>query len=77
VSSSCQNPKLRQEWRTLSTEQQDDYINAVRCLQHIPSKLHPGMSLYDDFPFVHDVLGEYGMSRNVSGFHKPTTDNIL
>jgi tyrosinase len=57
---------MRHEWRNLSMEQQHDYINAAQCLQHIPSKLHTGMSLYDDFPFLHDVVGDYGMYRHFS-----------
>ncbi|KAH8812840.1 hypothetical protein F5884DRAFT_786519 [Xylogone sp. PMI_703] len=58
-SSSCRNPKRRHEWRTLSTKQQYEYLNALKCLQSVPSKLHPGMTLYDDFPFLHDVVGDY------------------
>jgi tyrosinase len=57
---------MRHEWRNLSREQQHDYINAAQCLQHTPSKLHTGMSLYDDFPFLHDVVGDYGMYRHFS-----------
>jgi hypothetical protein len=58
--SSCQSPRVRREWRSLSTAEQWEYIRAAQCLQHVPSKLHPGMSLYDDFPFLHDVVGDYG-----------------
>lgn len=61
--SRCQNPKVRKEWRTLSTRQKKEYISAVRCLQHVPSRLHAGLSLYDDFPFLHDVVGDYGTRR--------------
>jgi len=61
ASVSCQNPSLRQEWRSFSIEEQYDYINAAQCLRDIPSRLHNGMSLYDDFPFLHDVVGDYGM----------------
>jgi hypothetical protein len=63
--SRCQNPKVRKEWRTLSTRQKEDYIDAVRCLQHFPSRLHAGLSLYDDFPFLHDVVGDYGTRRQI------------
>jgi len=57
---SCQSPALRQEWRSFSTDEQYDYINAAQCLRSIPSRLHDGMSIYDDFPFLHDVVGDYG-----------------
>ncbi len=61
TSATCKNPTLRQEWRTLSVEQQYDYINAALCLRNTPSRLHLGMALYEDFPFLHDVIGDYGM----------------
>ncbi len=56
----CKDPKLRQEWRTMSMEQQHDYIKAALCLRYTPSRLHSEMSLYEDFPFLHDVIGDYG-----------------
>ncbi|KAE9372643.1 Di-copper centre-containing protein [Stipitochalara longipes BDJ] len=56
---SCHNPQIRREWRSLNTKEQFEFINAVQCLRSEPSKLHSGMSLYDDFPFLHDVVGDY------------------
>lgn len=50
--------KIRQEWRTLSTNQRKNYIAAVKCMQNKPSLLAPGVapgskSLFDDFVVIH------------------------
>ena len=56
----CHNPDTRHEWRSLSLDQKHEYLDAVQCLRHIPSALNPNMSLYDDFPFLHNTIGDYG-----------------
>lgn len=45
----CANPPYRQEWRTLSEEQKQDYLTAVLCLKETPSQLGMNQSLWDDF----------------------------
>ncbi|KAM0179003.1 hypothetical protein ACHAPF_003343 [Botrytis cinerea] len=45
----CKNPSLRQEWRTLSIPQRQDYISAVQCLQSRPSILGLNHTLHDEF----------------------------
>ncbi|EMC93898.1 hypothetical protein BAUCODRAFT_36350 [Baudoinia panamericana UAMH 10762] len=49
----------RHEWRTLSREEQQEYIRAVLCLRTIPSVLQPALnrSSYDDWPLVHSHVG--------------------
>ena len=55
----CGNPPNRQEWRNLSEEQKQNYLDAVLCLKETPSRLKMDQSLYDDFPWVHALVGEY------------------
>ena len=56
---SCTNPPLRREWRSLARVEKDKYIQAVKCLKTIPSRLGLNQTLYDDFPWVHSNFGEY------------------
>ncbi|KAK4224266.1 tyrosinase [Podospora fimiseda] len=56
----CINPSIRKEWRTLSTETQKSYLNAIICLAHTPSILgYTSFTLYDDFPWVHLQMAPY------------------
>jgi hypothetical protein len=58
-SSTCARPAVRREWRSLSTAEKRDYIQAVQCLTATPSRLGLNQSMYHDFPFVHYTTGEY------------------
>ncbi|PTB41893.1 hypothetical protein M441DRAFT_57967 [Trichoderma asperellum CBS 433.97] len=53
----CINPIVRQEWRTLSKQEQLAYINAVKCLKSQPaqlSKSYEGVrSRFDDYQVTH------------------------
>nr|POE87524.1 tyrosinase ustq [Quercus suber] len=51
----------RQEWRTLSSAQQQAYISAVLCLRDQPSVLAPASNRtsYDDFPWIHSHVGYF------------------
>jgi tyrosinase len=53
----CKKPLVRQEWRDLTTEQQDSYIDAVVCLRSKPPKTsYPGSkNRFDDFQGLHIV----------------------
>ncbi|KAK8070195.1 hypothetical protein PG994_006811 [Apiospora phragmitis] len=53
---SCTNPVKRAEWRTLSTEVQKQYVDAVLCLKTKPSGMGLNTTRYDDFPYVHTHL---------------------
>lgn len=55
----CGNPSTRREWRSLSTTEKHNYLEAVECLRETPSRLGLNQSLYDDFPWVHSRIGEY------------------
>ena len=59
----CKYPRVRREWRTFSTSQKINYINAVKCLQHQPSDIDIGGSLLDDFPYTHRAVGHMSKSR--------------
>ncbi len=59
-STTCENPSTRREWRTLSIPQKHAYLSAVQCLKTKPSRLGLNHTLYDDFPYVHSRIGEYG-----------------
>lgn len=55
----CRKPPDRREWRELSEEQKRNYLDAVLCLKKTPLQLNMTQSLYDDFPWVHALVGEY------------------
>jgi len=56
--SACSTLRVRKEWRTLSRQEQINYIQAVKCLAKLPSKLLPGGNYrrYDDFENVHSRM---------------------
>ena len=49
----CATLSTRLEWRSLSMEDKEKYLDAVRCLATRPSKKLPQDSLYDDISYVH------------------------
>lgn len=55
----CEHPPDRREWRDLGEKQKQNYLDAVLCLKETPSRLNMNQSLYDDFPWVHALVGEY------------------
>jgi hypothetical protein len=57
TASSCIHSGVRKEWRTLSSNEKQSYISAVQCLSTKPSKLSTNTTLYDDFGYVHTVVG--------------------
>lgn len=57
----CKEPSVRQEWRMLTTAEQQHYIQAVKCLMQRPSKIRTNGTLYDDFPWIHTTSGSASM----------------
>jgi len=55
------NCPRRREWRTLTVEEQQDYLSAILCLRTQPSALTPNSNktAYDDFPWIHSHVGYY------------------
>ena len=61
VFSACESVKTHEEWRLLSLRNQKSYLQAVRCLQKLPSKIKVGSgdtlpqptTRYDDFVYSH------------------------
>lgn len=51
----CRETRIRREWRALSIKQRLSYINAVKCLNTLPSAnpSHGTVSRYDDFIWTH------------------------
>lgn len=47
---------LRVEWRDLPEATQIGYVEAVKCLDTLPSKLGLETSRYNDFSYVHSAL---------------------
>ena len=52
----CKDPYMRKEWRSLSVEEKQDYLNAFQCFIDKPSMLGMNGSLYNDFSFVHNLI---------------------
>lgn len=59
----CKDPVVRQEWRQLPEGTRQSYLEAVKCLKTMPSRLGLETSLYDDFPYVHAHLNTQSMHR--------------
>ena len=55
----CGPLTVRREWRMLSEEEKIQYLDAILCLRTHPSRLGMNHSLYDDFPWVHALVGGY------------------
>ena len=53
----CSKPTLRQEWRMLSTDQRLDFIRSFNCLADKPSRMDLNGTLYDDFAWLHGMIG--------------------
>jgi len=53
----CYETSSRYEWRSLSTQEKESYLNAVRCLAEKPSRLGLNGTLWDDFPYTHTHIG--------------------
>lgn len=56
----CKNPAIRKEWRTLSTDQQDEFLRSVNCLIGSPGALQALASgvrtRWDDFVYTHQIF---------------------
>ncbi|EFX04623.1 tyrosinase central domain containing protein [Grosmannia clavigera kw1407] len=48
---------LRREWRKMSRIEKRQFVQAVKCLKHKPSKTRPTGSLFEDFAFVSGQIG--------------------
>ena len=48
----CTNPRLRKEWRELSTSEQSRFMNAVQALKRSPSQMGTS-NRYEDFVAIH------------------------
>ena len=55
----CTSPATRLEWRSLSRDQKQNYLQAVQCLKTKPSRIFGNQTLYDDFPYIHIQIGDY------------------
>lgn len=58
----CEIPRIRREWRSLNAVERSNYIQAVQCVQKLPSKVTESGSLYDDFVYIHMLIGRNCMS---------------
>ena len=48
---------LRREWRHLTIDEQETYLEAVRCLQRTPGNVLKKQSLFGDFAYHHSRVG--------------------
>ena len=54
----CAKQTVRREWRTISSDEKQSYIDAVKCLMKVPSAATTHTkSLHDDFSHVHNHQG--------------------
>lgn len=56
ASSTCTKPYFRREWRSLSTDEKKEYMDAFQCFIDSPSVLGLNGSLYNDFSWVHNLI---------------------
>lgn len=71
--STCKNPRVRKEWRKLKNSEKKAYIDAVKCLQSLPSISDPSLipgarTRYDDFHAVH-ITQSKGLLELTGGIH--------
>lgn len=53
----CKDPPIRREWRTLTAGEKHNYIQAVHCLESLPSELQGKGNFYDDLVYLHMSIG--------------------
>lgn len=71
LSGRCENPIIRREWRMLSTQEKEHYIDSVQCLQRIPSRFGQNQSAFDDFPWIHSkIRGEIHETAAFLAWHR-------
>ncbi|WDK18395.1 hypothetical protein CGRA01v4_09680 [Colletotrichum graminicola] len=58
----CNRPVVRREWRALTPDERADFIDAIQCLNLLPSKWGFKGSTYDDFSLLHLKIGSWCMS---------------
>jgi tyrosinase len=76
---SVENAIVRKEWSTLALAERESYINGIKCLQSLPSRLPPGLvpgstSYYSDFAAVHINMTQ---SIHISGIFLSWHRNFL
>ena len=48
---------LRREWRSMSRVDKRQFVQAVKCLKHKPSKTRPTGTMFEDFAFLRGQIG--------------------
>lgn len=57
--STCTQPRLRQEWRTLTQDEKQSYLAAAHCLTTTPSSSLSNATIHDEFSLLHSRVGNY------------------
>lgn len=68
ANNTCKSSSLPREWRSLAIEEKLEYIESVKCLRDRPSALGLNHMLFDDFPWIHQHVGEYCTSLLTTSF---------
>lgn len=61
----CTSPYYRREWRSLSEEEKQNYLDAFQCFIDSPSVLGFNGSLYNDFAWAHNRVARGSESEHL------------
>jgi hypothetical protein len=61
----CTSPYYRREWRSLSEEEKQSYLDAFQCFIDSPSVLGFNGSLYNDFAWAHNRVAQGSESEHL------------
>ncbi|KAK3949210.1 hypothetical protein QBC32DRAFT_379248 [Pseudoneurospora amorphoporcata] len=58
-SKACKHPATRREWRSLTSTERSEFVDAIHCLARTPSQWGPNRTIYDDFSILHGGVGSW------------------
>ncbi|KAK3349069.1 hypothetical protein B0T25DRAFT_457918, partial [Lasiosphaeria hispida] len=55
----CKEVSIRREWRALTPNEKEEFVQAIYCLAKTPSSWAPNHTIYDDFAILHGGIGSW------------------